>query len=261
MKKQNPPSDVRDRKDHYAPQGYLRGFIHPERERHPKPHHVLDIKRNEWSERSPSQIGWERGFYDYSPDSRPDGTAEDTFRYLENQLPAVRERVRAKGHESWTEHRVLLVSFAAMMAARSPLFRSQSLSRILPSMAADPQGEALAKNLAITQMRHEILRRPKEWEQYDWVLGFTTNPAHPFITSDQGVGMWGNGLTLADAYAANDFWLWCPLSWDMCMIASSRPLTAESTSELREEHVAEIQRLTRLQAAVFLASPTPLPHL
>ncbi len=229
MKRQKPPSDVGDRKDHYVPQGYLRGFIHPERTRHPRPLQVLDIKRHKWVQRAPSQIAWARGFYDYSTDSEPGATAEDAFRRLENQLPLVRERVRAKGYASWDEHRELLVSFAAMMAARSPLFRTQSVAQILPSLATHPNGEALAKNFAITQMRNEIQRRPKEWEQYHWVLGFTKNPEHPFIASDQGVGMWGNGATPAEAYATNDFWMWCPLSWDMCLIASSRPLTADST--------------------------------
>jgi hypothetical protein len=69
MQKSKPLSDARDRRDHYQSQGYLRGFIHPERERLPKPLWVFDLKRNEWSEKSPYQIGCERGFYDY-PDPR-----------------------------------------------------------------------------------------------------------------------------------------------------------------------------------------------
>jgi hypothetical protein len=260
-KKLKPPSDARDRKDHYAPQGHLRGFIHPQREGHPKPLWVLDIERMEWSEKSSSQIGWERGFYDYSPGSNIDATADDAFRRLENQLPRLRDRIRTDGYESWGQHRAVLVSFAAMMAARSRLFRTQTVSQILPLLAADANRDVLAKNFSITQMRTEIERRPKDWEQFHWVLGYTKNPEHPFIASDQGIGMWGNAADITEAYVQNDFWLWCPLSWDMCMIASSQSLSGEPTAELRPEHVTEIQILTRRQAMIFIASRVPLPNI
>ncbi len=45
--------------------------------------------------------------------------------------------------------------------------------------------------------------------------------------------MWGNGADITEAYEQNDFWLWCQLSWDMCLIASSQPLSGEPTAELR----------------------------
>src|SRR5215467_11097649 len=128
MKKPKPASDQRNRKDHYSPQGYLRGFIHPSRERHPKPLWVFDVRRCAWSERSPSEIGWGRGFYDYSDGSSPDATADEAFTYFENQIPKARSAIRSDGFESWVVHRDLLVAFAAMIAARSPLFMVQSTS-------------------------------------------------------------------------------------------------------------------------------------
>jgi len=260
MQKSKALSDARGRRDHYQSQGYLRGFIHPERERLPKPLWVFDLKRNEWSEKSPYQIGCERGFYDYPPDSKPDATADDAFRRLEDRFPRVRKRIRSDGYESWIQHRDTLVSFAAMMAARSPLFRTQTVSQILPSLAGDPNGDVLAKNFSITLMRAEIQRRPEDWQQYHWVLGYTKKPEYPFIASDQGVGMWGNGADLTEAYEQNDFWLWCPLSWDMCLIASSQPLSGEPTAELRLEQIIEIQTLARRQASIFVASPVRLPN-
>jgi hypothetical protein len=90
MKKSGLLCVARNRRDHYVPRGYLRGFMHPERERHPKPLWVLDIKRGQWSEKSPSQVGWERAYYDYPPDSNPDATADDSFRHLERYSPASR---------------------------------------------------------------------------------------------------------------------------------------------------------------------------
>ena len=59
MTKSKPTSDAKGRRDHYVPQGYLRGFIHPQRQGHPNPLWVLDVSRGKWSEKSPSRIGWE----------------------------------------------------------------------------------------------------------------------------------------------------------------------------------------------------------
>lgn len=256
--KKLPRSDGRARKDHYVPRGYLRGFAHPEREGSQQPLCVLDVGRGEWSAKSPSQIGWMRGFYDYSPDSRPDTTADDSFRRLENQAPRLRDRIRAEGYEAWTQHRNVLVSLAAMLAARSPLFRTQATSGILQSLDDEAQRATLAKNYSITIMRAEIERRSAEWQQYDWVLAYSRNAEHPFVASDQCVGMRGDVPTIGEAFQRNDFWLWCPLSWDMCLIGSSQPLTAESTTELQAEYIREIQTLTMRQAAIFVASPVRL---
>ena len=129
MTKPKPSSGVKGRRDHYVPQAYLRGFIHPQRQGHPKPLWVLNVHRQEWSEKSPSQIGWERGFYNYAPESNPDATAEDAFRRLENDVPRIRDRIRANGYQSWTAHRDVLVDFAVMMETRSPLFRTQASPR------------------------------------------------------------------------------------------------------------------------------------
>ena len=262
MKKAKPPSSsLRTRKDHYVPQGYLRGFVHPDREKHERPLWVFDIKRGEWSEKSTSQVGWERGYYDYSPGTNPDATADDAFTRLENALPIVRDRIRAEGFESWIRHRGVLVSFVGMVAARSPLCRAQAESQVLSSLAGAPNEQVLAKNYSITVMRTEIERRSKDWQAYHWSLGYTKNPEHPFVASDQAVGMHGRGADLNEAYERNDFWLWCPLSWDMCLIGSSQRLIAEATAELQPEHIAEVQVLTRRQANAFLASPVPLANL
>jgi hypothetical protein len=119
-------SAVMNRRDHYVPQGYLRGFVDPDRKHLSRPLWMLDVQRNEWTERSTSQVGWGRGFYDYSEGSSPDFTAEKAFLHFENRLPYIRDRIRSDGYETWTLYRDCLVSFSAMMAARSPLFRAQA---------------------------------------------------------------------------------------------------------------------------------------
>lgn len=261
MKQPTQVSDRRGRKDHYVPQGYLRGFIDPARKGYDKPLWVLDVTRSTWIERSASQVGFRLGFYDYSEDGVADATADEAFSRFENQLPQVRQRIRAEGYESWVRHRPFLVSFAAMMAARSPLFRTQVLSAISPSLADAANRDALAKNFSITLMRSEIERRAAEWEQFDWVLGYTSNPEQPFVTSDQAVGMRGSGVDQTTAWERNDFWLWCPLSWDMCLIGSSLPLRGPLTAAIGPSHLSELQILTMKQAAAFVAGPCVLPHL
>ena len=101
------------------------------------------------------------------------------------------------------------------MATRSPLFRTQAISQVRPPLGDSSNGDVLAKNFSITLMRTEMLRRPQVWKEYDWVLGYAKDPEHPFIASDQVVGMRGNTRTPAEALQRNDFWLWCPLFWDM----------------------------------------------
>ena len=256
-----PSCSAKGRRDHYVPQAFLRGFVHPQRRSRPKPLWVLDLNRHQWSEKSPSQIGWARGFYDYAPGGNPDATAEDAFRRLENDVPGIRDYIRANGYQRWMEHRDVLVEFVVMMAARSPLFRTQAVSQAHPSLTDSPTDYPLAKNFSITLMRAEIRRRPKEWQQYDWVLRYTEDPESPFIAADQVVGMRGRAPTAEEALRQNDFWLWCPLSWDMCLIASSQPLNAEPTARLQPVHVVELQALTRQQARGFVASPVPIPGL
>lgn len=261
MKKSGPSSEAKNRRDHYVPQGYLRGFIHPKRQKYPKPLWVLDVNRRMWSQKAPSQIGWERGFYDYATGSSPDAAAEDAFRYLENDVPRIRDRIRANKYIVWTEFRDLLVEFVVMMATRSPLFRTQAISHVGQSSVAGSTGGDLAKNFSITLMRTEMGRRPSEWKKHDWVLRYTKDPEHPFIASDQVVGMRGNARTAAEALQSNDFWLFCPLSWDMCLVASSLPLDAEPTAPLQPEHVTELQTLMRRQAGKFIVSPVSISRL
>lgn len=246
------------RKDHFVPQGYLRGFVHPARIRHPKPLWVFDVQRSRWDQKSTSQFGFERGFYDYSSGSEPDATAEDLFKRPENDFPLIRDQIRNEGYSTWLQHRGPLLSFAALLTARSQLFRDQCASGILPSLTSCASKETLAKNYSITTMRSETPRRATEWKMYHWVLRYTTNPDFPVIASDQSVGMMASAKNQPEAYQNRDFWLWFPISWDTCLIGSTIPLRNESTAEFEEAHVAEIQKLVCSYAALFVVSPVQL---
>lgn len=253
----NPPN----RKDHYVPQGYLRGFLHPRLARNAARLWVLDVSRRRWTPKFTSQIGWQRGFYDYSPQVTAQATADEAFLRLENGFPAVLEQIRNDGPESWPRHREFLIAFAAMLASRSRLFRTQSLARVLPSLGSDADAAALAKNFSITTMQLEMQTRVTDWSGFDWVLAYTADPARPFVTSDQPVGMRGAAQEQTQAHAGKDFWLWCPLSWDLCLVASSQRLTSGLTNALAPQHILELQHHMRQQANIFLVSPVELPDL
>lgn len=261
MKKSKPSSAPKGRRDHYVPKGYLRGFVHPQRVDLPELLWVLNVERGTWSEKSPSQIGWERGFYDYSPGSDPDETADEAFQFLENNVPAIRNRIRNEGHTSWVRDREVLVEFVVMMAVRGPLFREQVLAKELSRSPTGSNRKGAAKDSAITLMVKEMRRVPHQWQGFDWVLRHTETPENPFVASDQVVGMTGSARTLEEAVQINDFWLFCPLSWDMCLIGSSRPLDADLTAPHELEHVVELQTLMKRQARTFVASPTQISCL
>ena len=61
----------RDRKDHYLPRGFLKGFIDPANKDLAKPLWHFDLETAEWIRESPCSIGWERGMYDYHPGNLP----------------------------------------------------------------------------------------------------------------------------------------------------------------------------------------------
>jgi hypothetical protein len=70
--------------------------------------------------------------------------------------------------------------------------------------------------------------------------------------------MRGNVASQALAWQRNDFWLWFPVSWDMCLVGSSLPLSGPTTRAFQAEQIAELRGLTISQAAVFVAAPNML---
>lgn len=80
-------------------------------------------------------------------------------------------------------------------------------------------------------------RRTREWINLDWALAYTIDPDVPFVTSDQPLAMRGDARDQVVAWEQNDFWLSCPLAWDMCLVASSQPLKGPRTVALAPEHL------------------------
>jgi hypothetical protein len=199
------------RKDHYIPQGYLRGFIDPTRVGLPKPLWCLDISTDTWSPRSTSEVGHFRGFYDYVgakaavAELEP---ADNAFVRLENDYPGVRDEIVSSGFALWTKHREFLLSFMRMMGVRSPLFREQKVAEgkmiralvveeinherntiKVKSLTPSPVSPAFIRNRAITQMREEIEKGAAWLKDFHWALRFHRfgrRTIHHFRTTVRG---------------------------------------------------------------------------
>jgi len=52
-----------NRRDHYIPQGYLKGFIDPRRKDLPPPLWYFDKLNGIWSQQSPGEVGYRNGCY------------------------------------------------------------------------------------------------------------------------------------------------------------------------------------------------------
>lgn len=251
---------IRNRRDHTSPQAYLRGFVHPLRFNAERPLWVFDVSRQHWKEKSPGAFGWQKGFYDYPADSRPDRTAEEVFLRPENDFPIVRERIRSEGFPSWVQHRDRLVQFAAMLSARSPMFLDQAASSIRGSLASRANGDVLVRNYALTIMRAEVEERFQRWQGLHWALRFTANPACPVIACDQSVGMDG---CVDDIRLALQDWrttLFFPVSWDMCLFGSPAEL-APACAEFVAEDLRRLQSFIVKQARLFVVSPVRLESI
>lgn len=247
----------RGRRDHFAPQGYLRGFIHPERLKEQKPLWVFDVKWRTWSERSTSAFGWKKGFYDYPIKSVPDGTADEAFLQSENEFPIALARIRSDGFDTWSADRDVLVRLAAMLSARSPVFLDQAAESIRDSLEGTPEASTLARNYALTLMRAEVHERTRRWQELHWALRFTQDPQAPVIACDQSVGMDGRvrdrSLALQDPHTT----IFVPMSWDMCLFGSPARLEPSCAAFVPED-LQRLQSFVIKQARIFVVSPVPM---
>jgi hypothetical protein len=267
------------RKDHYIPQGYLRGFIDPSRAGLPKPLWCLDIPTNTWSPRSTSEVAQYRGFYDYAGAKAAIAElvpADNAFVRLENDYPGVRDAIVSSGFAEWTKHREFLLSFMRMMGVRSPLFRQQKIEEgkmiralvieevnhelntiKVKSLTPSRVAPAFIRNRAITQMREEIEKGAAWLTDFHWALRFTDSVAEPFITSELPFAAEGPPGDLKDILAHPDTLLVFPLSWQACLFGSLRKFDIE-TDKFDTADMRTTRRKYRAWASQFLLSPIKL---
>ncbi len=226
------------RKDHYVPQGYLRGFIDPARAILGKPLWYFDLTTRSWSEKSTTEIGWERGFYDYAGPHIDAEHPDVTFAKFEREFPIVCEEMPRRSYKGWVKHRPFLLGYIQMMRARSPLFVQQQAEQnrhlrgatvtavdgnriTVDSPELRPLPELLIRNRTISNIREEIKKGPDWMWDWNWCLRYTESVLEPFVTGRQPLVLEHlASIHVEEAMAHPDTFIWFPLSWRACLIGS-----------------------------------------
>jgi Protein of unknown function (DUF4238) len=123
MSHKRPP---KNRRDHYLPVGYLKGFESPDRQGWPRPIWSYSPRFRSWRSVSAKEIGYEVGFYDFANDALDAEHADITFKTLEDEFPVLRRELVATGFQNWTRHIDFLRRYIHMIRVRSPLYFSQT---------------------------------------------------------------------------------------------------------------------------------------
>jgi hypothetical protein len=256
------------RKDHYLPQGYLRGFIDPARTCQ-KPLWHFDVLNNRWSEKSTKEIGHRPGYYDYATNAAGLEPADVTFRQLESNFPSIREKIENK-FAAWTDHLDFLLRFAQMMRARSLLFFEQQRERLkntptwrikevlpdgkslkLESMTPSPPSEAFIRNRTILEMQAEIKKGAAWANDYHWALQYTDTPDEPFIISES---------PFASTTDHPPRLLLLPISWRACLYGTLEDYGSEAR-RVDIENLRQIRSMYRRGAKLYIVSPKKLTDL
>lgn len=268
------PSPKKNRRDHYLPQGYLRGFIDPARMSVQQPLWYLDVPQNAWSERSPREIGYRQGFYDYATSAAGVGTADDSFAELERSYPRVREELISSKFRNWKERLGFLLRYIQMIRARSLLFfdqmqiEGQNLrawvveevspdrkSVKVPSMTPEPLPSRFIRNWTITQMRNQIQQGATWLNDFNWALRYCESVTEPFVICEMPVMAWGKQHTdLAEMLRDSETLLFFPLCWQACLVGS-RQYFHEETGVFGQQDMQRARRIYREEASLFVVSP------
>jgi hypothetical protein len=265
---------TKGRKDHYLPQGYLRGFISPSRAELQKPLWYFDAHRKQWSELSPAEIGFERGFYDSRGLETNVETADQVFAELERTFPLVRDEMVADQFSKWPDHLDFLLRYFQMMRARSPLAfeqrqardRNRQFLKVVKvsgrTVAYEPAQvtDAFLKNKAIAEMREEIQKGADWLNRFHWALRYSVSPDMPFVLSDTPCIVEGKFSTLEEAMQRPDTLIVFPLCWQACLFGSLVPFDVK-TDEFSSGDLQKMHRKHFDKAREFIVSPVKLDGL
>ena len=266
-----------NRRDHYIPQGYLKGFIDPRRKDLPQPLWYFDKLNGVWSQRSPREVGYRHGFYDYTVAEMGVETADMAFAELENTFPKIRNELIRKDFKPWKEHLASLLCYIQMMRARSLLFfenqqkdgrnlrawvveevSADRMSVRVRSMTPEPLPEAFIKNWTITNMRNEIAKGAGWLTQFNWALRYCDSPVHPFVATEQPLFSEGPPHeNLADAIRDPEMLLFFPLCWQACLIGS-RQFFDRETDRFGDQDMRRFAKVCGDRAELFVISPSRL---
>lgn len=268
-----------NRRDHYLPQSYLRGFVDPARLNLQQPLWHLDVPNLLWSERSPREVGYRLGFYDYATSAIGEEPADKIFGEFERTFPFVRRELISTQFAQWKTHREFLLRYMQMMRARSLLFfehqqaegknlRAWVVEEVSPdrksvkvrSMTPEPLPDEFIRNRAIAEMRAEIQKGAAWLNDFNWALRYCDSPVSPFIISEIPFVSRGQQAQAADALKDPETLLFFPLCWQACLIGSRQFFEVE-TDKFGVQDMLTVQKMYRESAKLFVLSPSKLEYL
>jgi hypothetical protein len=271
------------RKDHWLPQGYMKGFIGPSRVNEAKPLFCFEKETQQWRPVSTKEIGQGEGFYDYA-----DGTAYSTvthpdsvFGKLERQYRSKCEQMARNNFASWHKHKDFLIEFMHMLRARSPMameqqrelalsYRVTKITSIIPhptnpdltgvvldTMTPYPMPEPAVRNTTIAQMLTDVQSNMLWPMNIDWCLRYTDDETNPYCATDQAVIVQGSlvapGVT-PEVLAHPDTVVIFPLCWQACLFGS--PIKFDlSYDRAHPQQPLSIRNDQKEQCGRFVISP------
>jgi hypothetical protein len=263
-----------NRRDHYLPQSYLRGFVDPERWKQERPLWYLDVPNDVWGERSPREVGHRQGFYDYATNEIGLESADIAFGELERTFPRVRRDLLDSNFKDWNRHLDLLLRYVQTMRVRSLLFferqntewkkarawvveevHHETNSVKVRSMTPEALPDDFIRNRVVTEMCEEIRRGANWLTEFHWALRYCDSPAEPFVISEIPFICYGHHAELADALQDPEALLFFPLCWRACLIGSRQYFDVE-TDRFGHEDMRTVRRMYRESAKLFVLSPT-----
>ncbi len=257
------------REDHYLPQGYLSGFIDPATPKTESlPLWVFRPQFSKWRKSSPSQIGWEEGFYDFVGRQGDREHAEEAFSELENGYTPLIQELRNTGFQDWRQHTNFLLRYLQMIQCRSPLFREQIMREWGEKRAARVMGVEGPKitvdsmklrrlspgalkegslNAMVTQMKSGTVAL----ESFYWQLRLANSIDDCFVTSDHPLiacspedrGFDHRGTVMM-----------FPLCWEACLLGRRQAFELNFSGTTTQERES-IRRTYFASAKKFVVSP------
>jgi Protein of unknown function (DUF4238) len=244
-----PHNALTGRKDHWLPQGYMKGFIGPSRKNEARPLFCFEKETQRWRPVSTKEIGQGEGFYDYA-----DGTdysavthPDSVFARLEREFRPKLGQMASDNFASWHQFKDFLIEFMHMLRARSPMAmeqqRAYALSRrgakitnivahptntsltgvVLDTMTPYQMPEPIVRNMTIAEMLADVQSNVLWPRNMDWCLRYTEDEANPYCSTDQAIIVQGTleaPAVTPEVLAHPDTIVIFPLCWQACMFGS-----------------------------------------
>jgi len=244
-----------ERKDHFSPQVYLRGFIDPAKANDEKPLSVFVLARTRWEKKSPSQIGWRRGFESMT-DPDLEQQVQEIVQDSENRWNTIVRGIRATTYSGWPRFLPFLLEFAAWLSIRNPLCRMQ----IFGDLQSDNSENLLDRSqqdAALHRMVSEFPGRLTLLSSLSWTLRYSTNPAAPIVTCDHAVvldDLNAERRNVDIAFGSPDAVVVFPVAWDILLLGR-RGRWESPCCEIAKVEFDRLYGVMRNSATEFVVSP------